>query len=351
MKGRITERLMGWYATFRRELPWRTTQDPYAIWLSEVILQQTRVQQGLAYYERFIGRWPRVEQLAAASEDEVLKEWQGLGYYSRARNLHTAAKEIVNRFGGTFPADFANLRTLKGVGDYTAAAIASIAFNQPHAVVDGNVYRVLARLFDLATPIDSTEGKRTFTALAHELLDTTHPGSYNQAIMDFGAMQCTPQHPHCEQCPLQDCCLAYAAGTIAERPIKQGRTKIRDRYFHYLHLSNGTHTLLHRRKGGDIWQGLYEFPLIETDSACDTPTLVANPTFQQWLGGQSYQIEREQSMRPHQLSHQRLHATFFRIRVATLPAIEGTQPIAEERLGEYAVARLIDRYLELCARN
>lgn len=351
MKERITLRLIDWYATFQRELPWRTTRDPYSIWLSEVILQQTRVQQGRAYYERFMARWPHVEDLAAASEDEVLKEWQGLGYYSRARNLHAAAKEVVNRHKGLFPSDFETLRSLKGVGDYTAAAIASIAFDRPHAVVDGNVYRVLARLFDLSTPIDTTLGRRTFATLANELLDSTHPGTYNQAVMDFGAIQCTPQNPDCNHCPLVDCCLAHAAGTVAERPIKQGRTKIRDRYFHYLHLSDGHHTLLRRRPAGDIWQGLYEFPLIETTSDFDLQALIATNRFRQWLGTSDYRIECMQPMKSHQLSHQRIHATFYRIVVAALPAITDCSMIPEAQIGNYAVARLTDKYLEQWHRN
>ena len=235
---RLAPILIEWYARCGRDLPWRRTCDAYRIWLSEVILQQTRVVQGLDYYERFTERFPTVETLAAASEDEVLKLWQGLGYYSRARNLHAAARDVVTRFGGSFPASFAELRTLPGVGEYTAAAVASIAFDVPVAVVDGNVYRVLARLFDVDMPIDTTAGRRAFAELAQSQIDAARPGLYNQAIMDFGALQCAPAQPRCTDCPLADRCLALAAGSVALRPVKQGRAKVSDRWFHYLHVGS-----------------------------------------------------------------------------------------------------------------
>ncbi|MDO4757900.1 MAG: A/G-specific adenine glycosylase, partial [Rikenellaceae bacterium] len=295
----IAERLIAWYEAHGRTLPWRTTREAYCIWLSEVILQQTRVEQGMAYYLRFTERFPTVYDLAAASEDEVLKLWQGLGYYSRARNLHAAAKQVVEEFGGSFPDTVEALRTLRGVGDYTAAAIASIAFDRPAAVVDGNVYRVLARLFDLETAIDTTEGKRTFAALAEELLERQRPATYNQAIMDFGALVCTPQSPSCTDCPLRDLCQALAAKSVASRPVKQGRTKIRDRYFSYLHLTDGSHTLLHRRTAGDIWQGLYEFPLIETPSEVDFARLTATEEFQRLAGDSRFKLTATRRMAAH----------------------------------------------------
>ncbi|MBR5465573.1 MAG: A/G-specific adenine glycosylase [Alistipes sp.] len=346
MKHPIASTLIAWYSEHGRQLPWRQTRDAYCIWLSEVILQQTRVEQGLAYYLRFTERFPRIELLAAASEDEVLKLWQGLGYYSRARNLHAAARQVVAEFGGKFPADHDAIRSLRGVGDYTAAAIASLAYDLPHAVVDGNVYRVLSRLFDLDIPIDTTEGKRTYATLAQELLDKQHAATYNQAIMDFGATCCTPQNPHCDSCPLRDICQALTVGTVAVRPVKQGRTKIRDRYFHYLHLQANGQTLLHRREGGDIWQGLYEFPLIETSEVTDFATLIQSDPFRTWLGEQSFTLRETRPMALHQLSHQRLHTTFYRIEVEQLPAIDGTTCIREEELDDYAVARLTEKYLE-----
>ena len=235
----ISDILLSWFAREGRDLPWRRTRDPYRIWLSEVILQQTRVAQGLEYYLRFTERFPDIAALAAAPEDEVLKLWQGLGYYSRARNLHAAARQVMSRFGGVFPATYGEVRALPGVGDYTAAAVCSIVYDAPCAVVDGNVYRVLARLFDIGIPIDTTAGKRAFAELAQSQLDTSRPGLYNQAIMDFGALQCTPAQPRCGDCPLAGRCLALAAGTVGVRPVKQGRAKVRDRWFNYLHVTCG----------------------------------------------------------------------------------------------------------------
>ena len=246
---RIAPILLEWYAREGRDLPWRRTRDPYRIWLSEVILQQTRVAQGMDYYLRFTQRWPEIGALAAATEDEVLKLWQGLGYYSRARNLHAAARTVAERFGGEFPKTYAGVRALPGVGDYTAAAVCSAAYDLPCAVLDGNVFRVLSRLFDVETPIDTTAGRKAFAELAQSQLDPAHPGLYNQAIMDFGALQCTPAQPRCGDCPLAELCLARAAGTVAERPVKQGRTKVSDRWFHYLHIVCGGKTLLARREG------------------------------------------------------------------------------------------------------
>lgn len=275
----ISDILLDWYARHGRDLPWRRTRDPYRIWLSEVILQQTRVAQGMDYYLRFTERFPDVGSLAAAPEDEVLKLWQGLGYYSRARNLHAAARQVAERFGGVFPRSYDEVRSLRGVGDYTAAAVCSAAYDAPCAVLDGNVFRVLARLFDIDLPIDSTAGKRTFAKLAQMQLDKRCPGRYNQAVMDFGALQCTPAQPGCADCPLASRCLALAAGTVAERPVKQSKTKVRDRWFNYLHVTCGDRTLLRRRGEGDIWQGLYEFPMIETDRAADFSELTASEEF------------------------------------------------------------------------
>ena len=244
-----------------RDLPWRQTKDPYAIWLSEIILQQTQVKQGWDYWERFMHRWPTVEALAAATEDEVLREWQGLGYYSRARNLHYAAKQIVAL--GHFPNTLDEIKQLKGVGDYTAAAIGSIAFDLPAAVVDGNVYRVLARYFGIDTPINTTEGKKVFAAMAQELLPIDKASDYNQAIMDFGAIQCTPQSPRCLLCPLAESCEALHAGRVAELPVKQKTLKVRERHLIYIYVRCKDYVAIHRRGPGDIWQGLWEPYLIE----------------------------------------------------------------------------------------
>ena len=253
--------LLQWFKNNGRSLPWRETNDPYAIWLSEVILQQTRIAQGMSYWERFIAQWPTVNDLAAATEDEVLKAWQGLGYYSRARNLHTAAQQVVEL--GGFPQTFKELKSLKGVGDYTAAAIASIAFGEPVAVVDGNVYRVLSRYYGITTAIDSTEGKKEFQTLAQSLLPTSEPADYNEAIMDFGATQCTPTSPHCTTCPLCETCVAFREQRMNELPVKSKKVKQRERHFTYLYIEYEGELAIHQRGAGDIWQGLWELPQAE----------------------------------------------------------------------------------------
>lgn len=253
--------LLQWFKNNGRSLPWRETKDAYAIWLSEVILQQTRIAQGMSYWERFMTQWPTVNDLAAATENEVLKAWQGLGYYSRARNLHTAAQQVMEL--GGFPQTLKELKTLKGVGDYTAAAIASIAFGEPVAVVDGNVYRVLSRYYGIETPIDSTEGKKEFQALAQSLLPINEPADYNEAIMDFGATQCTPNSPHCSACPLCETCVAFREQRINELPVKSKKVKQRERHFTYLCIEYEGKIAIHQRGAGDIWQGLWEFPQAE----------------------------------------------------------------------------------------
>lgn len=364
----VADLLMKWYERHRRELPWRETTDPYRIWISEVILQQTRVAQGMDYYLRFTARFPDIHSLAAACEEEVLKLWQGLGYYSRARNLHATARAVVERFGGVFPTAWDDVRSLRGVGDYTAAAICSLAYDAPYAVLDGNVFRVLARLFDVDLPIDTGTGRKAFAELAQSQLDARRAALYNQAIMDFGAMVCTPAQPHCAECPLAERCLALAAGTVARRPVKQGRTKVRERWFNYLHITCGDRTLLTRRGGGDIWQGLYEFPLIETAQATDLTELVRLPQFKRLLGERSdegcpgsdraargdaggdvgassttsWHLLRSVVMPKHQLTHQTIHAVVHRIECTHLP---DAASVPTALLGDCAVPRLLERYL------
>lgn len=343
-----------WYADYGRELPWRQTRDPYRIWLSEIILQQTRVAQGWEYYLCFTERFPTVTALAAAPQDEVLKLWQGLGYYSRARNLHQAARDVVERFGGVFPIDYADVRSLKGVGDYTAAAICSFAYDAPYAVVDGNVFRVLSRLFGIDTPIDTVAGKRDFVRLAQEQLDKKDPATYNQAIMDFGAMQCVPVQPRCEVCPLASQCDARATERVAMLPVKQGRTKVRARWFNYLHLSCDGETLLYRREGNDIWQGLYEFPLIESLQPLSFDELIQTEAFGKLLGGaKGMQLIGSYEMPKHQLSHQTIHAVYHRVALSQWsPAVMSPSPgsvryirVHSDQLDDYAVSRLTERYL------
>ena len=343
--------LTRWYHLSHRPLPWRATRDPYLIWLSEIILQQTRVVQGLDYYHRFTERFPAVGDLAAAEEDEILKLWQGLGYYSRARNLHAAAKQVTAEYDGVFPTGYEEVRALKGVGDYTAAAIVSFSADAPHAVVDGNVYRVLSRLLDISAPIDTTAGKKTFTQAAAELLhdylaSPGHQGAglYNQAIMELGALVCTPRSPGCGECPLAGGCLALKNGTIPQRPVKQGKTAQTPRWFNYLHLTdpNGQ-TAIRRREGKDIWRGLYEFPLIETPTETEFGKLSLPLPFPA-----EFTLQGTTKMPKHVLSHRIIHAVFHRIEIPDLTAAalpQDWQVIPVETLGDYAVSRLTELYL------
>lgn len=291
---KISAILQQWYDTNHRDLPWRHTSDAYLIWLSEIILQQTRVVQGLDYYRRFVEAYPSVDLLAAAAEDDVLKLWQGLGYYSRARNLHKAARMVVELFDGTFPTRYADLIRLPGVGPYTASAIASFSSGEAVATVDGNVYRVLARLFDIETPIDSTQGQQLFAALAQQELDPRHAARHNQAMMEFGALLCTPLSPQCDVCPLADLCLALEHHSQGLRPVKAGKVKVRARNLNYYIIKEGDRLWVHQRGANDIWQGLWEFYCMEGKEA--------KPP----VGGH---IIAEFSVR-HQLTHQTLHCHF-----------------------------------------
>ncbi|MEG2791220.1 MAG: A/G-specific adenine glycosylase [Odoribacter sp.] len=343
-----TQILLHWYDENKRDLPWRNTTDPYRIWISEIILQQTRVAQGLEYFQRFLQRFPDLSSLATAPEDEVMTYWQGLGYYSRARNLHAAAQEIHHRFNGIFPSDYRDVLSLKGIGSYTAAAICSFAWKQPYAVVDGNVYRVLARLLGIALPIDSSAGKKYFAALAQELLDRRHPDLYNQAMMDFGALQCVPQSPDCPRCPLAEHCVALANGTVQQLPVKEKKTIVRPRYFNYLHLHCGTTTLLARRNNKDIWQNLYEYPLIETTQPTDLADLQQTETYRQLMDNVgTIRILRSVEMPKHILSHRIIYARFHEIEIDRLStALARYLAVPAEQLENYAVSRLISLYRE-----
>ena len=328
--------LLKWFREHGRDLPWRQTRDPYAIWLSEIILQQTQVKQGWDYWLRFMRRWPTVADLAAATEDEVLREWQGLGYYSRARNLHAAAKQVLAR--GGFPTTIEGLRQLKGVGDYTAAAIGSFAFGLPAAVVDGNVYRVLARHYGIATPINTTEGKHEFAALAQSLLPEAEASAYNQAIMDFGATQCTPQSPDCDTCPLQETCAAFREGRISELPVKRRTLKVKERRLTYVYIRCQGMTAIHRRPAGDIWQGLYE-PLCVEESNLSPLSSLPSP-LSSLLSPLKLNVK-------HVLTHRIIYADFYLLEADERPALPaGYFWIPEAALGDYAVPRLIEILLE-----
>lgn len=335
--------IVKWYGENKRELPWRESSDPYRIWISEIILQQTRVVQGYDYFLRFVERFPDVRSLADADEDEVMKYWQGLGYYSRARNLHAAAKSM----NGVFPTTYAEVLSLKGVGEYTAAAICSFAYGMPYAVVDGNVYRVLSRYFGIDTPIDSTEGKRLFAALAHEMLDKRHPAVYNQAIMDFGAIQCTPQSPRCLSCPLADACVALSKGRVTELPVKQHKTKTTNRYFNYIYVRAGAHTFINKRTADDIWKNLFEFPLVETPAPLSEEELLLLPEFQSLFAPGEQPVVRSVCRRvKHVLSHRVIYADFYEV---TLPEATASfakfQKIKTEDLEQYAVSKLVYTFI------
>ena len=345
----IQETLARWYETHKRELPWRSNPTSYYVWLSEIILQQTRVNQGFDYFLRFVERWPSLNDLAQATEEEVLKMWQGLGYYSRARNLHKCAQQVVELYGGEFPADFEKLKQLQGIGNYTAAAIASIAFNLPHAVVDGNVYRVLSRLYDINTPINTEQGAKLFAELAASLLDHEHPGQHNQAMMEFGALHCLPKNPDCSACPLQSQCLAFAHHSVNERPQKEKKVKIRTRYFNYLVIRTSDHKIyLHKREGKDIWKNLYDFPCIESDTPLSIDDIVNTDYFKCLTSNQDYVISRVSPTYVHKLTHQTINAIFVEIKISNFLTISQKNIILlalENELGTFPVPKLIDNYL------
>lgn len=341
--------IIRWYRKNKRDLPWRNTRDPFRIWLSEVILQQTRVQQGLPYYEKFTLKYKNVKMLAEAPEAEVLKLWQGLGYYSRARNLHAAAKAVVSAHKGVFPGNYAGLLSLKGIGEYTAAAIASFAYNEAQPVVDGNVYRVLSRVFGIETPIDSTAGKKEFRALAAELLPQKFAADFNQAVMEFGAIQCVPQSPDCSKCPFVQECVARKNGTIAQLPVKAKKTKVTDRFFYYLVLRHKGHVYLKQRTAKDIWQGLHDFPLIETKKKLSEKELLKSEEWNSILERQEFELQKFSEELKHILSHQRLHARFIEVELKKkLPAdvAKDWLYVKENDLKKYAVPVLIERFLK-----
>ncbi len=328
-----------WYRLNARTLPWRETKNAYFIWLSEVILQQTRVDQGMNYYLSFVSHFPTVEQLATADEEQVLKLWQGLGYYSRARNLHKTAKQVTEEFGGQFPASYEALLSLKGVGPYTAAAIASFAFDLPHAVVDGNVYRILSRYFGIDLPIDSTEGKKAFQQLASGLIPAGDPALFNQAVMEFGAMQCTPANPECETCVLLETCASGKSGLWKERPVKSKKTAVRDRFFHYFHIEHEGKIAVKKRVDKDVWQHLYEFPMIETLSA----ELTESDLEQLLLQNRNFATV---SSSKHVLSHQRIYATFHRLTVTNPGDLAHFEVNDLDSFHLLPIHRLMHRYVE-----
>ena len=343
----IPSLLTDWYRANGRNLPWRETSDPYKIWVSEIILQQTQVAQGLPYYLAFVRTYPTVGDLAAAPVEDVLKLWQGLGYYSRARNMHRAARTVAERWHGRFPQTPEELRTIPGIGPYTAAAVASFAFKVPVPAVDGNVCRVVARCTGLTDPVDTAAGRKMVEETARGWMASVEPDLFNQAIMDFGAMQCVPAAPHCDVCVLREVCVAFKAGLVADLPAKKMRPKVRDRYFSYIVVRCGGTYYLQQRTGKDIWCGLFEFPLIETDVETAWDRLPATEAWQRWFRGTVPTVSSEVYACVHQLTHQRLHVQFVRVTVGTAPCGDaGWLAVRREDLGSYAVPRVIDRYLQ-----
>lgn len=308
------EALYQWYHCHKRDLPWRSTRDPYLIWVSEIILQQTRVDQGLPYYERFIRQFPDVHVLSQASDDHLMKQWEGLGYYSRARHLHATAKIISERYQGKFPSDYATVRSLKGIGDYTAAAIVSIAFGAPCAVVDGNVYRVLSRFLGIKDPIDTPGGKKRFQQVAEELLDRNNPGMHNQALMEFGALCCTPRNPGCQTCPLVSGCYAFQHKLKETLPVKSKRIQRKIRYFYFLVAEDKEQVIIEKRTGSDIWKHLYQFPLLEQDYPADEQLLLSMPFLNRSTVNHEDALPDISREYIHQLTHQEIRARFIRVK-------------------------------------
>lgn len=339
----FTPLLLHWYERHGRTLPWRETHDAYRVWISEIILQQTQVAQGLDYYRRFVERFPSVDVLAAATEDEVFGLWQGLGYYSRARNLHAAAKAVVAS-GGHFPTDHDAVRALPGIGPYTAAAICAFAYNQPFAAVDGNAYRVLTRVFDIPTPIDTPAGRREVQALADQLIDRRRPADWNAALMDFGATHCTPRQPRCHECPLSDICLSRAAATVTDRPVKSRRVAVAERFFVYVFLRRDGLIYLCRRGSGDIWAGLYQPLLLEFDHRpSDAETLQA---IIDNIGTKELKIKTLEKGIKHLLTHRRLYIDAYAVALNGPFEREGFVAVKADEIDAYAVPRPVERLLE-----
>lgn len=339
--------LHSWYLINHRDLPWRNTKNPYKIWLSEVILQQTRVDQGMDYYNKFTSKYPSILALAKASEDEVLKDWEGLGYYSRARNLLFTAKHIAQNLKGEFPRHYSEIIKLKGIGPYAAAAISSFAFEEEKAVVDGNVYRTLSRVFGISTPIDTTAGKKEFQALADDLIKNQKPSVHNQAMMEFGALQCTPKSPDCQSCPLPSICFAYKHDLIGDLPVKSKKVKQSKRHFSYLIISDGKKLLLNKRPEKGIWANLFEFPLIESSSELEQEKVQQTELWNSLVIASKGTVKFKSDSYRHILSHQIITADFYEVKVDKMPTLSTTKNliINKSELNQFALPKLLLNYL------
>ncbi|MDQ6762081.1 MAG: A/G-specific adenine glycosylase [Bacteroidota bacterium] len=343
----FTKSLLEWNCNDnKRKMPWKGEKDPYKIWISEIILQQTRVQQGLAYYQRFIKAFPDAKSLAAAPEQKVFKLWEGLGYYSRCRNLLASAKYIDSELNGKFPENYTDILALKGVGDYTASAIASFAYNQPHAVLDGNVFRVLSRFFGIKTPVDTPAGKKLYSLLASDLLDKKEPGIYNQAIMDFGAIICKPAQPLCDLCALQLKCAAFNKHLVNILPVKEKSIKRKERFFNYLIVEYADSMYVRKRIDKDIWQSLYEFILLETNQVLTGKDLLKTELFASFFAKKKYSITAESSTYKQQLTHQTITGKFFHIKISTPLTFENDLVlVTKEQIRQLAFPKFIASYL------
>ncbi len=339
--------LAKWYGVYKRDLPWRYTSDPYRIWVSEIILQQTRVAQGMGYYERFTSTFPTVFDLANAHEDQVLKVWQGLGYYTRARNMHSAAKRIVSGFGGVMPTTFEDLLKVKGIGSYSAGAIASFAFKLPVPAIDGNVYRIMARIFGVFSLPTSSSGKKEFFQLVLDLMDKESPDSFNQALLDFGALQCVPRNPKCTECPFMEYCYAYRNNMVDSLPAKGKKLIPRDRFFTYLLIRFENMTFIAKRKANDIWHSLYEFPLIETKQLVEPAEIVKLKDWEGLVGKSKHTISYISPLVKHQLSHQTIYTRFLVIEVYGVTSHLKMEyiMIPTNEIDSYSTPRLIDNFL------
>lgn len=343
---RFTTPLHIWYRKEHRDLPWRRTADPYLIWISETMLQQTRVAQGLPFYLRFVERFPDVKTLAGAPEDELMKYWEGLGYYSRARNLHTAAKTISDLHHGKFPDSYEEIRKLKGVGDYTAAAVSSMAFGRPRAVVDGNVIRVLSRYFGISTPADSPKGKREIQELAGTILPGENPGLHNQAVMELGALICTPKNPLCSVCPVREGCFALSSGQTAGLPVKTKTGKKTNRYFTFLVVYDERNILIGKRTSRDIWMNLYQFPLIETPAPVSDEEILTHPLTAGFMMQQGARLVSISRVYRHTLTHRRITARFVKISVTHLnESLPHFILVNTEEISKFAFPVLIRNYM------
>lgn len=343
----FTKQLLVWNnKTNDRPMPWKGEKDPYKIWLSEIILQQTRVEQGWDYYNRFVAAFPTIDKLAKAPETKVFKLWEGLGYYTRCKNLIATAKLITNEYGGKFPASYEAILNLKGVGPYTAAAIASFAYNLPYAVVDGNVFRVLSRFFANDIPIDSTEGKKIFTRLANELLDKKQPGIYNQALMDFGAVVCKPKQPLCKQCPLQSSCGAYLKQLVAILPVKEKKIVQKTRWLFYFIIAHNETVYVRKRGVKDIWENLYEFVLVESAAATEVAELQKLPAFKKLLGKNGFTVETISRLYSQKLTHQTIYGQFITLQLKKPAQIEGYEAVTQKELLSLPFPKFITSYLK-----